>query len=101
MSSAPLLQVTDRLDIVKISVGPKEQPFAVHKHVLDTIPFFRACLNSPFQESMTKTVQMPEDDAKAFNEITQYAYSGHLSSNLILTPRFVNLDVDRVLHIGR
>ena len=79
-------QPKDWTNLIKICVGHDEQDFEVHKHILDEIPFFRACLNSPFQESVNKTVQMPEDSAKALAEVVRYAYSGRLSSDLTLTP---------------
>ena len=84
MFSTSMFKPTEWSNLIKVLVGPDEQPFDVHKCVLDTIPFFRACLNNGFQKGDTRSVKLPKDDVDAFSEVLRWAYE---TANLISLTR--------------
>ena len=81
-SASPSGADTQLPDPVEILVGPNEQRFLAPRRVLTKVPFFRACLAAPMQEGRSGTIKLPEDDKRAFIEVTDYMFNGRLGSNL-------------------
>jgi hypothetical protein len=62
------------LDIVTLMVGPGEEEMIVHAHLIKRIPFFRGCLDAPVQESLTRTICLPDDDPTAVSDLVHFTY---------------------------
>lgn len=65
-----------------VLVGPEEQPFPVHTHILRKIPFFRGSLDAEMREKHEGVVRMPEDDANVFALIVHWAYDHELAFDI-------------------
>ncbi|KUM58300.1 hypothetical protein ACN42_g8858 [Penicillium freii] len=60
---------------VKITVGTSEEPFHVHESVLCTsFHFFKAAMSGSWKESKEHTIELPEDDPKAFAIYSHWLY---------------------------
>jgi hypothetical protein len=59
-------------------VGPDKRPYLIHRHVLDRIPFFEACLRSSCKEAESGVVELPKASPEAFEMVLECALSGHL-----------------------
>jgi hypothetical protein len=69
--------------LITIDVGGKNKKFVVHTSRLkESFPFFRACLDAPMKEALSGTVDLPEDDPAAFQELLDFAYRGSFRTKL-------------------
>ncbi|KAJ5685375.1 hypothetical protein N7536_007994 [Penicillium majusculum] len=60
---------------VKITVGASKEPFHVHESVLCTSShFFKAAMSGSWMESKEHTIELPEDDPKAFSIYSHWLY---------------------------
>ncbi|CAI7619031.1 unnamed protein product [Penicillium viridicatum] len=60
---------------VKITVGTSKEPFHVHESVLCTSShFFKAAMSGSWKESKEHTIELPEDDPKAFAIYSHWLY---------------------------
>lgn len=61
--------------IVSLHVGKEKPPFQVHKSILsDASPFFDAAFNGSFSESVTHSMDLPDEDPEAFEALLQWIY---------------------------
>lgn len=60
---------------MKIIVGTSKEPFHVHESVLFTSSqFFKAAISGSWKESQEHTIELPEDDPKAFAIYSHWLY---------------------------
>ncbi|KAL9583195.1 MAG: hypothetical protein Q9212_002845 [Teloschistes hypoglaucus] len=62
--------------IFTITVGPEGKALTAHAAYLSQSPVFERMCNSPFRESGTSTINLPEDEVKVIQAIIQYLYAG-------------------------
>ena len=60
--------------LVTLRVGPRKRELKAHVFALNTVPFFKACLDAPMVEKATGVINMPEDDPEEIESILQWAY---------------------------
>ncbi|KAF7875246.1 hypothetical protein EAF04_002418 [Stromatinia cepivora] len=78
---------TDSLghDMVRIEVGTGNERvvFALHQRILcNKIPFFNKMFNGKFQESVSHTAMMPEDNVDAFKIMIGWVYNEVIELNI-------------------
>ena len=66
-------------DVVKVVVGTEKQAFVVHRHILQQIPFFEACLRSSCKESQLGVVELSQGSPGLFDTVVRFAYTGTLT----------------------
>lgn len=60
---------------MKITVGTSKEPFHIHESVLCTSShFFKAAMSGSWKESTEHTIELPEDDPKAFAVYSHWLY---------------------------
>ncbi|CRL25582.1 BTB/POZ fold [Penicillium camemberti] len=60
---------------VKITLGASKEPFHVHESVLcASSQFFKAAMSGSWKESKERTIELPEDDPKAFSIYSHWLY---------------------------
>lgn len=60
---------------VVVGKGGEAQSFLIYKDLLTAhSPYFKACLNSAWEEGKTDTVRLEDDDPKAFETITNWLF---------------------------
>ncbi|KAK4914946.1 hypothetical protein LTR66_017118 [Elasticomyces elasticus] len=65
--------------LISLIIGEDKTEIKVHKGVLTRIPFFEKALsNGVFQESLTDTIELPEDDPEAVARVIHFTHSGHV-----------------------
>ena len=66
-------------------VGPRKQPFALHRHIVIKIPFLRDrfLMSTDSIESRTGSMTMSEVDTMAFAAAVDFAYSGRFDEDSI------------------
>lgn len=81
-------------EVIQVSVGKEPEVFLVHKHVLDKISFFKACLQAKMEEGVSGVVKIPEDCPATFRLLVHYGYTGmlHPNLNLLETARKAAID---------
>ena len=65
-------------DLVMVVVSKDEQPFFVHRYILNQIPFFEACLRSGCKESETGVIELKMGPPSAFGHVLKFVTSGKL-----------------------
>ncbi|PQE12671.1 BTB POZ domain-containing protein [Rutstroemia sp. NJR-2017a BBW] len=63
-------------DIVTIFVGPARRKFVLHKNLLCRLPFFDYAFNGGFQETVTGSMDLPEDEPDIFSIFVHWVYRG-------------------------
>lgn len=78
--SSPISVVVDK--------GAKQQKFFVHESLLThASQYFRTALSSRFKEGETRTCNLEEDDAYAFDLLVQYLYTNDYDVTLALSDK--------------
>lgn len=63
--------------VITLYIGPNRLELHAHQDTLCKLPFFGAALNGSFSESLTKTIDMPEDDPSMVSALIEYLYTGN------------------------
>jgi hypothetical protein len=64
---------------VTIYVGPERVQWILNEDLLcDRAPFFQAAFKSDFREGREKTMELPEDDPKAFAKFVDWVYTNRI-----------------------
>lgn len=58
--------------------GGQKETFNVHENLIRTSPFFDKAMSGPWQESMQRTIELPEDDPEIFAVYVHWLYDGTL-----------------------
>ena len=64
---------------MKVVVGEEKQAFVVHRHILQQIPFFEACLRSRCKETQYGIVELSQSSPGLFDVVVKFAYTGNLT----------------------
>jgi hypothetical protein len=90
-------------DTIAVLVGPKEYKVTAHAHALRKSPFFRGCLDAEMREKIERTIRLPEDDPKSFEQVVFWLYSEKLEHDLEalkLSRRMSNAEAHRRIDLG-
>ena len=69
-------------NLVKIVVGPDRHVFMIHEETTRHSGFLKACLEHPFRESATRTIELPEDLPEAISHVINHLYGAKLELKL-------------------
>ena len=61
-------------------MGNTQPGFLAHASVLSRSPVLERMCDGPFQESITREIHLPEDDASDFSIVLEYLYTGNLQT---------------------
>jgi hypothetical protein len=64
-------------------VGQDRRLFACHQDVLCLSPFFEAALKGQFYESVSRTVELPDEEPEIFSSVLEYLYKGDYYPRLL------------------
>lgn len=71
--------------IISLYTGQDRRELHAHEDTLCVLPFFRAALHGRFQESLIKSIEMPEDDPRMVSALIEYLYTGNYTYAYNLT----------------
>lgn len=63
--------------VINLHVGPDRVEFHVPEDKLCKLPFFRAALKSGFQESLSRSIEMPDEDPRTLSALIEFLYTGN------------------------
>jgi hypothetical protein len=64
---------------VTIYVGAEKQGWVLNEELLcDRVPYFKAAFSSAFKEGMEKTMELPEDNPRAFAVFVEWLYTNEI-----------------------
>ena len=73
--------------IITLVVGRDRRLFACHQDVLAISPFFAAALKGQFYESISKRIELPDEEPEIFSSVLEYLYKGDYYPRLLLDKR--------------
>jgi hypothetical protein len=79
----PMVGSTLTSPIITLVVGRDARVFACHEDVLSRSPFFAAALKGQFYESISKRVEMPDEEPEVFSCVLEYLYKGDYYPRLL------------------
>ncbi|MCJ1441414.1 MAG: hypothetical protein MMC23_001900 [Stictis urceolatum] len=77
------LQHTLTSPIITLVVGCDKRLFACHQDVLSLSPFFSATLKGQFYESVSKRIELPDEEPEIFSSVLEYLYKGDYYPRLL------------------
>jgi len=80
---SPPLGSTLTSPIITLIVGCDKRLFACHQDILALSPFFAAALKGQFYESVSKRIELPDEEPEIFSSVLEYLYKGDYYPRLL------------------
>lgn len=69
--------------IITLVVGCDKRLFACHQDILSLSPFFANALKGQYYESISKRIELPDEEPEVFSSVLEYLYKGDYYPRLL------------------